>query len=240
MWEDAPPLCHETRQNRWRTVVEASSHHRRARHRCRCSATPVATVVIELPQHDVLTDESFSIVLSGLKPKASVTLRARNGAAANPWTSSATFAADLAGRVDLARMAPDAGSDTERGRRWRAGRWRVRTGLPVRYNRMMARSIAEQIEHEVSSWPDVTVSPHRFGGREFRVGRRELGHLHGDRLADLPFPVRVREQLVREGKAEPHHVLPQSGWVSRPIRGENDVDAVIALFRMNYDRAWSD
>ena len=104
----------------------------------------------------------------------------------------------------------------------------------------MSQAIAERIEREIASWPNVTVAPHRFGGREFRVGRRELGHLHGDRLADLPFPVRVREQLVREGKAEPHHVLPQSGWVSRPIRGENDVDAVIALFRMNYDRAWSD
>lgn len=82
----------------------------------------------------------------------------------------------------------------------------------------------------------MTVAPHRFGGVEFRRGRRELGHLHGSRLADLPFPVRVREQLVREGRAEPHHVLPESGWVSRRIRGEADADDVIALFRMNYDR----
>ena len=102
----------------------------------------------------------------------------------------------------------------------------------------MSGAIADRIEREVTSWPDVTVTPHRFGGREFRVGRRELGHLHGDRLADLPFPVRVREQLVREGKAEPHHVLPESGWVSRRIRGDEDVAGVIALFRMNYDRPW--
>ena len=103
----------------------------------------------------------------------------------------------------------------------------------------MSHTIAERIEREIASWPDVTVAPHRFGGREFRVGRRELGHLHGNRLADLPFPVRVREQLVREGRAEPHHVLPESGWVSRRIRGEDDIDAVIALFRMNYDRSWN-
>ena len=103
----------------------------------------------------------------------------------------------------------------------------------------MSHAIAERIEREIASWPDVTVAPHRFGGREFRVGRGELGHLHGDRLADLPFPVRVREQLVREGKAEPHHILPESGWVSRHIRGEDDVEAVIALFRMNYDRSWT-
>jgi len=48
----------------------------------------------------------------------------------------------------------------------------------------------------------------------------------------------VREQLVREGKAERHHILPQSGWVSRRIRGEEDIPAVIELFRMNYERPW--
>ena len=66
----------------------------------------------------------------------------------------------------------------------------------------VAESIHEQIVREVTAWPGVTSSEHRFGGVEFRVGRRELGHLHGNRLADLPFPVRVREQLVAEGKAK--------------------------------------
>ena len=61
--------------------------------------------------------------------------------------------------------------------------------------------ITAQITREVAGWNGVTVAPHRFGGVEFLVGRRELGHLHGHRLADLPFPVRVREQLVAEGKA---------------------------------------
>jgi hypothetical protein len=56
--------------------------------------------------------------------------------------------------------------------------------------------IAVMIEREVLSWPSVTAHPHRFGGIEFRIGRREIGHLHGGRLADLPFPVRVREELV--------------------------------------------
>jgi luciferase-like monooxygenase len=97
-------------------------------------------------------------------------------------------------------------------------------------------SIAARITREVASWPEVTVAPHRFGGVEFRRGRREIGHLHGSRLADLPFPVRVRERLVSEGHAEPHHVLPASGWVSRRIGGDADVAAVIALFRMSYER----
>jgi hypothetical protein len=103
----------------------------------------------------------------------------------------------------------------------------------------MAETIQEHIVREVSAWRGVTLSAHRFGGIEFRLGRRELGHLHGSRLADLPFPVRVREELVAAGKAEPHHVLPQSGWVSYYIRDATDVAHVVALFRLNYERPWA-
>lgn len=99
--------------------------------------------------------------------------------------------------------------------------------------------ITAQIAREVAGWPGVVVAPHRFGGIEFRVGRRELGHLHGNRLADLPFPVPVREQLVAAGRARPHHILPESGWVSYEIRGVGDVAAVVALFRLNYERRWN-
>jgi hypothetical protein len=102
----------------------------------------------------------------------------------------------------------------------------------------MAAAIQQEILREVSAWPGVTTAPHRFGGIEFRLGKRELGHLHGSRLADLPFPVRVREQLVAEGKAEAHHVLPQSGWVSYRIQSPSDAPHVIALFRLNYERPW--
>jgi hypothetical protein len=97
--------------------------------------------------------------------------------------------------------------------------------------------IAGRIAAEVLSWEGVTEHEHRFGGREFRLGRRELGHLHGDRLADLPFRRVVRDMLVETGRAQPHHVLPDSGWVSRRIATDADVDEVIELFRLAYERA---
>jgi hypothetical protein len=100
-----------------------------------------------------------------------------------------------------------------------------------------AMGITDQICQEILSWPGVTEEPHRFGGIEFRLGKRELGHLHGDYLADLPFPVRVREELVAAGKAMPHHILPASGWVSYPIRDATAVPGALALFRLAYDRA---
>ncbi|HEV3141338.1 MAG TPA: luciferase family protein [Vicinamibacterales bacterium] len=98
----------------------------------------------------------------------------------------------------------------------------------------------ERIRREVESWPGVTTTPHPFGGVEFRVGRRELGHLHGDRLADLPFPVRIREELVAEGRARLHHVMPESGWVSYYMSTSDDATGAIELFRMNYERPWLD
>ena len=74
--------------------------------------------------------------------------------------------------------------------------------------------ISDKVQQELLSWPGVTIHDHRFGGIEFRVNGREMGHIHGDRLADLPFPRDIGKKLIAEGKALPHHVLPQSGWIS--------------------------
>ena len=92
--------------------------------------------------------------------------------------------------------------------------------------------IIDWVRREALSWPGVSEAPHRFGGIEFRYGRRELGHLHGDYLADLPFPTRLRRELVDAGRA-----LPHSGWVSYPIRDAAAVPGAIALFRLAYERA---
>ncbi len=97
--------------------------------------------------------------------------------------------------------------------------------------------IIEAIKCELLSWEGVTVEPHRFGGIEFRVGRREIGHLHGSWQADLPFPVRVRQELVASGRACLHHILPETGWVTFYIHGEQDVPELVKLFRLNYELA---
>jgi len=103
---------------------------------------------------------------------------------------------------------------------------------------MQTESVAVQVQREVGTWPGVTVETHRGGMVFFHVGRREIGHLHGNRLADLPFPVRIREQLVAMGKADLHYLHPKTGWISYYIRGEQDSEALIELFRLNYSRPW--
>ena len=96
----------------------------------------------------------------------------------------------------------------------------------------------ERITQAVTSWQGVRALPHRFGGTEYRLGeKREIGHIHGDQMVDIPFPVKVREQLVAEGKAELHHILPESGWISFYIRQPEDVERAIALFKMSYGLA---
>lgn len=60
--------------------------------------------------------------------------------------------------------------------------------------------------------------------------------MNGDRLADLPFSMSMRNELVKSRCVTTHHVLPQSGWVSYWIRGEDDIPAVIELFKLQYQR----
>ncbi len=94
-----------------------------------------------------------------------------------------------------------------------------------------------RITEAVTSWPGVAVQPHRFGGVEYGIGKREIGHIHGDRLVDIPFPKKVRDEIVAAGRAQPHHILPETGWVSFYIRQEHDVEAAITLLRESYEIA---
>jgi hypothetical protein len=96
---------------------------------------------------------------------------------------------------------------------------------------------AEQITEAVMSLEGVSSRPHRFGGIEFRFGRRELGHLHGNYLLDIPFPMKLRNELVESHRAEPHHILPDSGWVSFTIRKEGDVSEAIGLLKLSLELA---
>jgi hypothetical protein len=102
---------------------------------------------------------------------------------------------------------------------------------------MSRKGAQARITETVTSWPGVTVQPHRFGGVEYGIGKREIGHIHGDHLVDIPFPKKVRDAIVAAGRARPHHILPETGWVSFYLRQETDVDQAIALLRESYEIA---
>jgi hypothetical protein len=95
-----------------------------------------------------------------------------------------------------------------------------------------------QIEERVLSWPDVTAHAHRFGGTEYRLGKREIGHYHaGMEVVDIPFPKKVRDEVIAGGLAEPHHVLPGSGWVSKWLRDPGDVEQAVELLERSFELA---
>jgi hypothetical protein len=93
----------------------------------------------------------------------------------------------------------------------------------------------ERIHDELLTWDGISTRPGRFGAVAFHVGPREVGHLHGSDHADLPFPRKVRNALIESGQAFPHYFLPETGWVSFPLRGGAGVDGALALFRLNYE-----
>ena len=99
-------------------------------------------------------------------------------------------------------------------------------------------SASEIITDEVTSWPGVTGGAGERGEFSFKVGRRELGHLHGDWTLHIGFPKDVWQELYDAGRIDYHPVFPdKKGWASRAIRDEDDVRDVIALLRLNYDRS---
>src|SRR5438270_12151108 len=99
------------------------------------------------------------------------------------------------------------------------------------------RTPSQQIIEEVTGWPGIEARMGDRGELAFRLGRREIGHLHGDRAAHFSFPKAVWRQLREEGRIVDHPVFPgREGPAARRIEDEADVRDVIALLRLNYDR----
>jgi Family of unknown function (DUF5519) len=95
-----------------------------------------------------------------------------------------------------------------------------------------------QITDEVTSWPGIEAGYGRRGEWAFTLGRHEIGHLHGDHAAHFGFPRAVWEELYADGRITYHPVFPdKKGWAARRIESDDDVRDVIAMLRLNYDRA---
>jgi hypothetical protein len=100
------------------------------------------------------------------------------------------------------------------------------------------RSASERITAEATSWPGVEAGMGERGAFGFRVGRREIGHLHGDRVLHIGFPKAVWHELFDAGRIGYHPVFPgKPGYGSRALESDDDVDDAIALLRLNYERA---
>ncbi|TDF91115.1 luciferase family protein [Paenibacillus piri] len=100
----------------------------------------------------------------------------------------------------------------------------------------MSRYGRIDLTEELLTWAGVTKRPHRFGGVEFQLNETEIGHLHGNRLFDLLLSKSERDRWIEEGKASPHHMYPDSGWVSVYLNTEQDIACAIEIARSKYDQ----
>ncbi len=79
--------------------------------------------------------------------------------------------------------------------------------------------VSERITEEVTSWPGVLAGPGTRGEFAFKVGGREIGHLHGDDVAHFGFPKGVWTGLFEQGRIDYHPVFPgKPGFGARRIR----------------------
>lgn len=100
------------------------------------------------------------------------------------------------------------------------------------------RSTSQRITDEVTSWPGVEAGPGRRGEFAFKLGAKEIGHLHGDHAAHFFFPKPLWTDLKQQGRITEHPVFPgKVGPAARRIESEDDVRDVITLMRLNYDQA---
>jgi hypothetical protein len=87
----------------------------------------------------------------------------------------------------------------------------------------------EQLEQHALRLPNVDVCAHRYGGIGFCNAGREFAHLHSNGLLDVKITRARALELIQSGRANPHHVLGESKWISFWIDCESDVSPALAL-----------
>ena len=99
---------------------------------------------------------------------------------------------------------------------------------------------ADRICDEVLSWEGTSADWGSRGELSLRHGRRELGHLHGDRVLHIGFPKGTWHELFDAGRITWHPVFPgKPGFGARALETDADVEDAIALLRLNYERSRS-
>ena len=96
----------------------------------------------------------------------------------------------------------------------------------------------EIITAEVTSWEGVTAGDGERGEYGFRLGAASARPPARRPRPAHRLPQGRRQELYDAGRIDYHPVFPtKKGWASRAILTPEDVEDVIALLRLNYDRA---
>lgn len=92
----------------------------------------------------------------------------------------------------------------------------------------------DEIENEVLSWQHTSLHIHKFGGTQFNLRGKELGHIHGNGLLDVLFSRKMKAELSERYPVKDHHIFKNSGWISFQVQTEDDKKVAIELLRCSY------
>jgi hypothetical protein len=93
----------------------------------------------------------------------------------------------------------------------------------------------DEIEEEVLSWQDTSIHFHKYGGIQFDIAKKEIGHIHGNGLVDVLFSKEVKMQYLQTSRVQEHHVFKNSGWVSLWVRSGEDRQLAVEMLRRSYE-----
>jgi hypothetical protein len=96
-------------------------------------------------------------------------------------------------------------------------------------------TVIDEIETEVSKWDGITIGNHKYGGIQFNRNGREIGHIHGNGMLDIPLTRKLKLQFIEQGKLLDHHTIKDTGWSSFEIHNLNDKTRAIELLRESYE-----
>lgn len=94
----------------------------------------------------------------------------------------------------------------------------------------------DDIDEALSGWPGITASFHKYGGIQYNLGKRELGHIHGNGITDIQLSKSTAEQLIQKGMAAEHHTIKNAGWVSIYLNHGSNTESAIIVFGLAYEQ----
>lgn len=93
----------------------------------------------------------------------------------------------------------------------------------------------DEVEAEVSSWDNVTMRLHKYGGIQFDYNGKEIGHIHSNGLLDMLLNRKLKGEFMTDGRIQDHHSFKNSGWISFYLKNAEDKYYAIALLRLGYE-----
>lgn len=105
---------------------------------------------------------------------------------------------------------------------------------PVRFTMTDENILANRVVETIASWEYIRVKQFPHDVKTFQLGPCEIGHIHPDGFIDIVFPRPLRNQLIREERAKPHHIYPRSEWISLDLNSESDIENILWVLRLSY------